>query len=65
MLAPLVDAYFKEPTRNLFAEIRLNEAKLGATPEDRLRLSWRLDASPDDAPAAAPKRRPDPRLNPS
>lgn len=66
MLAPLVEAYFAAPSRNLFAEIRLNESKLGATPEDRLRLSWRLDAPPPDGPAGERSRdRPDPRKDPS
>jgi hypothetical protein len=43
MLAPLVDEYFRAPTKELLAEIRLNEAKLGATPEDRQRLRWKID----------------------
>jgi hypothetical protein len=63
MLAPLVHDYFESPAKDLLGEIRLNEALLGATPVDRLRLRWRL---PEEAPAEdAPKRRrraTDPRL---
>jgi hypothetical protein len=43
MLAPLVDLYFGNPDRQLMAEIRQNEAKLGATPEDRERLRWKIE----------------------
>jgi hypothetical protein len=63
MLAPLVDAYWREPKPSLMAEIRQNESKLGATVEDRQRLRWRLPgASPiapaeDDTPTAPPRRR--------
>lgn len=62
MLAPLVDAYWRQPRANLLTEIRLNEAKLGATVEDRQRLRWKLpgpDLSAEKAPAkpARPKRR--------
>jgi hypothetical protein len=49
MLARLVDLFFREPSSRMLAEIRLNEAKLGGTPEDRLRLRWRLsEAERDD-----------------
>ncbi|MEU5976378.1 hypothetical protein [Streptomyces sp. NPDC047315] len=37
MLAPLVDAYFLEPSTKLLAEIRLSESLLGATHVDRMR----------------------------
>lgn len=37
MLASLVEAYFADPTVQLMAEIRQNEALLGATHLDRLR----------------------------
>jgi len=66
MLAPLVEEYAAAPTTGLLAEIRLNEAKFGATPEDRQRLRWRVPpgtAAPAEAAAAAPAReRGDPRL---
>lgn len=54
--------------KELAGEIRLQAAKLGATPEDRLRLRWRLrdaKAAEEQAEkkAAKPaKRRSDPRL---
>lgn len=44
MLVPLVDAYWREPSKDLLGEIRLNESKLGATAEDRMRLRWKLEA---------------------
>lgn len=52
---------------SLLGEIRLNEEKLGATAESRLRLRWRMaeNAAKDDRQeraAARPKRRGDPRL---
>ena len=48
MLAPLVEAYFANPTKDLMAEIRQNESKLGATAEDRQRLRWKFEAPPDE-----------------
>ena len=72
MLAPLVEQYYEVPSSSLFAEIRRCEAGLGCTPEDRLRLRWRLGAqraAEDRAPeragsstAARPARQGDPRL---
>ena len=46
MLAVLVDTFFTTtgPRRtSLMAEIRLNEALLGATPVDRRRLGWEVE----------------------
>jgi hypothetical protein len=43
MLAPLVDAYWQKPSKDLMAEIRQNESKLGATGEDRQRLRMKLE----------------------
>jgi hypothetical protein len=65
-LIPVVEAYFKGDLGSL-TEIRLNEAKLGGTPEDRLRLRWRMrdadqEAERGEKKAAKPKRRGDPRL---
>lgn len=82
MLASLVDAYWREVAKDepsstvmvrLLGEIRLNEAKLGATVEDRNRLRWKLPEAHDDepdgpAPPPAARKRPssrrhrDPRL---
>lgn len=70
MLAPLVEAFHTTEDAGLrlrlMAEIRLNEAKLGATLEDRVRLRMKIERPPgDDAPdpdAPAPSRaRRDPR----
>lgn len=67
MLAPLVDDYFREPAPGKLAEIRNNESKLGATPEDRLRLRWRMvqNEVEEDAIERKPeakRKRSDPRL---
>jgi hypothetical protein len=69
MLAELVDAYFREPSARVLAEIRLNEAKLGATAEDRLRLRWRMaenigaeERGEKAAGGTKKRRKSDPRL---
>jgi hypothetical protein len=78
MLAPVVDAYWREVRKDepsstvmvrLLGEIRLNEAKLGATVEDRRRLHWKLpeaDQAPEAEPVPPParKRRPSGRRDP-
>ena len=46
MLAPLVDKFWRNPDRGLLAEIRLNEASLGATVVDRQRLRWQITPTP-------------------
>lgn len=65
MLAPLVEAYFRNPTKDLMAEIRQNESKLGATSEDRQRLRMKIDptAAPgaDETKAVPSRTRRDPR----
>lgn len=43
MLAPLVDAYWMEPSTKLLAEIRLNESLLGATHVDRMRARIKVE----------------------
>lgn len=53
MLAPLVDAYWAAPRKELLAEIRLNESLLGATHLDRLRARIKLGKSDQKALAAA------------
>lgn len=65
MMAPIVDEYFRKPNVKLLAEIRLQEASLGATPADRLRLHWKLaDGSKTAKPAGrqSSRTRVDPRL---
>lgn len=52
MLAELVQQYWEEPRKELLAEVRLNEASLGGTAADRMRLRWTV-AEP---PAPASKR---------
>ncbi|GAA5033123.1 phage terminase small subunit [Streptomyces siamensis] len=47
MLAQLVEQYWGGPTKELLSEIRLNEAALGGTAADRVRLRWTV-ADPDD-----------------
>lgn len=53
MLAPLVDQYHRHPTKEVMAELRQNEAKLGATPEDMQRLHWSVPS--DEAEKAKTK----------
>lgn len=53
MLAPLVDAYYLEPSSKLLAEIRLNEGLLGATHVDRLRGRIKI-AQSKPQPSAPP-----------
>ena len=43
MLLPLVEQYNEAPSRLLLYEIARHESKLGATPEDMIRLGWKLD----------------------
>lgn len=43
MIAPLVEKYWAEPSVKLMAEIRLNEASLGATYVDRMRARIKLE----------------------
>src|SRR6266487_4202420 len=48
-LAPLIDEFYRRPTPALFSAIVRGEQGLGATPEDRLRLRWRMaDGKHDD-----------------
>lgn len=53
MLAPLVDAYWGEPRKELLSEIRLNESLLGATHVDRLRARITIER-PGRAQTQAP-----------
>ncbi|MFF2954323.1 hypothetical protein ACFVVU_23635 [Kitasatospora sp. NPDC057965] len=45
MLAQLVEAFWEKPTKELLSEVRLNEAALGGTAADRLRLRWSLGSA--------------------
>jgi len=61
MIAPLVDRYLRSSAKDLAAEIRLQEALLGATAADRLRLRWKV-AEPvapleGESPRAARRQR--------
>ena len=70
MLARLVDRFYRSELaleqKQLMSEIRLNEQKLGGTPEDRLRLRWRLvegeRGDQEEKPKARSRRKRDPRL---
>ena len=42
MPAELVEQYWQEPKKELLSEIRLNEAAIGGTAADRMRLRWAL-----------------------
>lgn len=57
MLAPLVDEFHRSGDSKLMAEIRQNEAKLGATPEDMQRLHWKAPEQPKPAAEPKPARR--------
>lgn len=41
-LAILVDNYYKNPHKEVLAEIRLQEARFGLSPVDRSRLQWEV-----------------------
>lgn len=65
-LAPQWDQYARTGNPKILTEIRLNEAKLGATREDRLRLRWKLEGDGPIAPKQGnarrmPRSRRDPR----
>lgn len=50
MLAELVQQYWEEPRKELLAEVRLNEASLGGTAADRMRLRWTVAEPEGPAP---------------
>lgn len=52
MLAPLVDAFWLEPSTKLLAEIRLNESLLGATHVDRMRARIKVEQPRPQSQAA-------------
>lgn len=51
-LAVLVEAFWREPSKELAAEIRLQEARFGLTPVDRHRLQWKVEPSERKPPTA-------------
>ncbi|MBC9719509.1 hypothetical protein H9Y04_44120 [Streptomyces sp. TRM66268-LWL] len=52
MLAPLIEAYWAEPSTKLLSEIRLNESLLGATHVDRMRGRIKVEQPRSAAPPA-------------
>lgn len=59
MLAELVQQYWEEPRKELLSEIRLNEAALGATAADRIRLRWTVaQAAEEQRPGPHASSRP-------
>lgn len=67
-LAQLVERFNRNPTAPVAAELRIQEARFGLSPTDRLRLRWTVDPSAPEAepdPFAEfdePVEGPDPRL---
>jgi hypothetical protein len=64
-LAVLVDAFWREPAKDLAAEIRLEQQAFGLTPIDRRRLQWTVEQEEakrrSRQPAAAESHAEDPR----
>lgn len=56
VLAKLVDAFWKEPSTALAAEIRLQRQCFGLTPIDRRRLQWEIERT-EEAQEKGHKRR--------
>lgn len=56
MLAVLLDRYWREPTTQLAAEIRLQRACYGLSPTDRQRLRWEVDRGEQAAADTARRR---------
>jgi hypothetical protein len=59
LLAVLVDQFWRVPSKELAAEIRLQRQCYGLTPIDRRRLQWTIERA-DDAKDRASRRRPKP-----
>ena len=67
MLAELVEAFWRDPTQALAAEIRLQRQCFGLTPIDRRRLQWEIERG-EQADQKTRRRKPvpltdDPRAN--
>lgn len=43
MLADLIDQYWRDPSKDLAGEIRLQRQSFGLTPLDRRRLQWEVE----------------------
>ncbi len=64
MLAPVVDGVWRafadgapDKAAKMMAELRLQEQKLGATPEDRMRLRWKIgEPDTDETPTRETSR---------
>lgn len=58
MLAPIVEAYWRDAEVKLLAEIRMNEERLGATVTDRMRARMKItDPEPAGGLVALPSAR--------
>lgn len=58
-LAVLVDGFWLNPTKELAAEIRLQQAAYGLTPIDRRRLQWEVERVEKGRRRPAPTAQPD------
>jgi hypothetical protein len=56
LLAVLVDEFWREPSKELASEIRLQRQCFGLTPIDRRRLQWEIDRG-EEAEERAAKRK--------
>ena len=56
-LAYLIDRFWREGTKELAAEIRLQQQSFGLTPIDRRRLQWEIEKS-EEATTRRQRRRP-------
>jgi hypothetical protein len=68
ILAVLVDAFWKAPSKELASEIRLQRVAFGMTPYDRRKLEWTIEATEEAKDRGSQRRRtvtipvgPDPR----
>jgi hypothetical protein len=55
-LAILVDDYYKNPHKEVLAEIRLQEARFGLSPIDRSRLQWEIGKGEEAERKRKPQR---------
>lgn len=56
IVAQLVDDFWRKPSKELAAEIRLQRQSFGLSPIDRRRLQWEIEHA-DEASAAGDERR--------
>jgi hypothetical protein len=57
LLAVLVDGFWRSPSKELAAEIRLQRQCFGLTPIDRRRLQWTIPPASDDDKGKGASRR--------